>query len=99
MGANRRSPAFDSGAGRMKNVAGNEVNILYAKGANISDDVALAEKVNVFGTRIDIDERSPEAMLREAVNTCPTRRCSGGSCWRSLRNERRIGQPDEPEYS
>ncbi len=52
----------------MKNVAGNEVNILYAKGANISDDVALAEKVNVFGTRIDIDERSPEAMLREAVN-------------------------------
>lgn len=53
----------------MKNVAGNEVNILYAKGANISDDVALAEKVNVFGTRIDIDERPPEAMLREAVNT------------------------------
>jgi beta-glucosidase len=52
----------------MKNVAGNEVNILYAKGANISDDVALAEKVNVFGTRIDIDERSPEVMLREAVN-------------------------------
>ncbi len=53
----------------IKNVAGNEVNILYAKGANISDDVALAEKVNVFGTRIDIDERPPEVMLREAVNT------------------------------
>ena len=53
----------------MKNVGGYEVNILYARGANISDDSVFAQKVNVFGTRIDIDERSPEVMLREAVNT------------------------------
>jgi beta-glucosidase len=53
----------------INNVAGNEVNILYARGSNISDDLDFAEKVNVFGTRIDIDERSPEVMLREAVNT------------------------------
>lgn len=53
----------------IKNAAGNEVNILYARGSNISDDLDFAKKVNVFGMRIDIDERSPEVMLREAVNT------------------------------
>ncbi len=53
----------------MKNVAGDTVNFLYAKGANISDDPDFAEKVNVFRTRIDIDERAPEVMLHEAVNT------------------------------
>lgn len=53
----------------IKNVAGDEVNILYARGSNISDDPVFAAKVNVFGTRIDIDERSPEVMLREAIST------------------------------
>ncbi len=41
--------------------------ITYAKGANISDDPEFAKKVNVFGERITIDERSPEIMLQEAV--------------------------------
>ncbi|MGX1930561.1 beta-glucosidase BglX [Flagellimonas sp. 2504JD4-2] len=40
--------------------------IQYAKGANISDDVDFAKKVNVFGPRIQIDERSPEVLLEEA---------------------------------
>jgi beta-glucosidase len=52
----------------MKSVGGTGVNILYAKGANISDDTLLAKKVNVFGTRIDIDKRSPAEMLTEALN-------------------------------
>jgi len=52
----------------MKNVGGPGVNILYAKGANISDDTLFAKKVNVFGTRIDIDKRSPAEMLTEALN-------------------------------
>jgi beta-glucosidase len=51
----------------IKNVAGNNVNIVYAKGANISDDTAFARHVNVFGTEIDIDKRSPEELLNEAV--------------------------------
>ncbi|SET39436.1 beta-glucosidase [Draconibacterium orientale] len=51
-----------------QNVVGNDVNILHAKGANISDDPAFAEKINVFGPKIFIDERSPETMLREAVS-------------------------------
>jgi len=50
-----------------KNVAP-RAQILHAKGANISDDPKLAEHVNVFGPRIEIDQRSPEAMLNEAVD-------------------------------
>lgn len=41
--------------------------IQYAKGANISDDVEFAKHVNVFGPRIEIDKRSPEVMIDEAV--------------------------------
>jgi beta-glucosidase len=52
----------------MKSVAGENVKIQYAKGANISDDPEFAAKINVFGTRIDIDQRSPEAMLQEALS-------------------------------
>ena len=51
----------------IKNVVGNGVNILYAKGANISDDTLFAKKVNVFGTRIDIDKRAAADMLAEAL--------------------------------
>ena len=41
--------------------------VLYAKGANISDDTLYAKKINVFGTRIDIDKRSAQEMIDEAV--------------------------------
>ncbi len=51
----------------MKNIAGHNVNILYAKGANISDDTDFAKKVNVFGSRIEIDKRSSEELLNEAI--------------------------------
>jgi beta-glucosidase len=51
----------------MMNVAGNQVKILNARGANISDDPEYAAKINVFGPRIIIDGRAPEIMLREAI--------------------------------
>ncbi len=51
----------------IKNIGVNSLNILYAKGANISDDTNFAKKINVFGTRIDIDKRSPEEMIDEAL--------------------------------
>lgn len=51
----------------IKNVAGATVSILFAKGANLSDDSLFAKKVNVFGTRIDIDKRTPHEMLSEAL--------------------------------
>lgn len=53
----------------IKNVAGENVNVLYAKGANISDDTALIKRVNVFGTEIDVDSKSPEELIDEAVAT------------------------------
>lgn len=53
----------------IKNVAGNDVNILYAKGANISDDTAFIKRVNALGKEINPDKRSPEEMLNEAVET------------------------------
>lgn len=42
-------------------------NIIYAKGANISDDVEFAKRVNVFGEEIVIDKRSAEVMIKEAM--------------------------------
>ena len=51
----------------IKNLCGDTVRINYAKGANISDDSVFAKKINVFGTRIEIDKRSPQEMIDEAV--------------------------------
>ena len=42
-------------------------NVVLAKGANISNDTNYAKKVNVFGTRIDIDKRPAQAMIDEAI--------------------------------
>ncbi|TDH23061.1 beta-glucosidase BglX [Segetibacter sp. 3557_3] len=51
----------------MRSVGGSGVNILYAKGANITDDTALAKKVNVFGVRADVDSLSPDQLLTQAL--------------------------------
>jgi beta-glucosidase len=56
-------PVFDG----MKQVGGSGITINYAKGANISDDTLFAKKINVFGTRIEVDKRSPQEMLDEAL--------------------------------
>lgn len=52
----------------IKNVSGGKLNVLYAKGANITDDPALAEKANVFGMRADIDSLPPQELIRQAVD-------------------------------
>jgi len=48
----------------MKNAG---ANILYAKGANLSDDTALAKRVNAFNKQVEIDQRAPDAMIDEAL--------------------------------
>jgi beta-glucosidase len=53
----------------IKNIIGSNVKVLYAKGANITDDTTLAKKANVFGERIDIDKRSPQELINEAITT------------------------------
>ncbi len=51
----------------IKNVAP-DANIIYAKGANISDDSMLIKRTNVFAPdEIEIDKRSPDEMIAEAV--------------------------------
>jgi beta-glucosidase len=50
-----------------KNLLGNSATILYAKGANITDDTVLAKKANVFGERVDYDKKSPQQLIDEAV--------------------------------
>ncbi|TVZ14075.1 beta-glucosidase BglX [Maribacter sp. MAR_2009_72] len=50
----------------LKNVAP-KAKISYAKGANITNDTELAKRANVFGLRVDIDKRSPDAMIAEAL--------------------------------
>jgi len=52
----------------MRNVGGNTLKIQYAKGANITDDPNLARQANVFGMRVEIDKRSPDEMLQEALS-------------------------------
>jgi beta-glucosidase len=41
--------------------------VMYAKGANLSDDPVFAAKINVFGEKISIDTRSPQELLAEAL--------------------------------
>ena len=53
----------------IKNVAGSTVNLLYAKGANITDDTALAKMANVFGEKVSIDALSPGQLLKQAIET------------------------------
>jgi beta-glucosidase len=50
----------------IKNVAGNNVNILYAKGSNITDDPLLYKRSQLTQP---IDKRSPQDMIDEAVET------------------------------
>ncbi|HLO82419.1 MAG TPA: beta-glucosidase BglX [Chitinophagaceae bacterium] len=49
----------------IRNAVGSSVNIIYAKGANITDDPVLARNAQVFGKTFDIG--SPQAQLDEAV--------------------------------
>ncbi|NJY61738.1 beta-glucosidase BglX [Salinimicrobium sp. CDJ15-81-2] len=49
-----------------KNIAPNS-RITYAKGANITNDTAFAKKVNVFGPKVEISDRSPDELLQEAL--------------------------------
>lgn len=53
----------------VKNAVGSNATILYAKGANLTDDGAMAKHVNVFGERADFGPGTPEQLLNEAVQT------------------------------
>lgn len=52
----------------IKNLSANPENILYAKGANISDDKDFAKRVNAFGEELVIDARSADEMIKQALD-------------------------------
>ncbi len=51
----------------LKNVAGNDVKILYAKGSNLFADSALEERAGMFGKSFQRDNRHAEEIINEAV--------------------------------
>ncbi|MGV3587394.1 MAG: beta-glucosidase BglX [Adhaeribacter sp.] len=51
----------------IRNVVGNKVKINYAQGANIADDEQMIKRLNAHGGNLDMDNRSSEAMIQEAV--------------------------------
>lgn len=53
----------------IKNVAGSNANVLYARGSNITDDSMLNERAWFFGMKQIKDKRSPQEMIAEAVET------------------------------
>ncbi len=53
----------------MRSVGGSGVNIVYSKGANITDDSVLAKRAKVFGEKVDFGPGTPEQMLKDAVTT------------------------------
>lgn len=52
----------------IKNVAGSGLTILQAKGANITDDTSFAKRISPFGPPTEIDPRSPDSLIQEAVD-------------------------------
>ncbi|CAM3456033.1 beta-glucosidase BglX [Pontibacter korlensis] len=51
----------------IRNVAGNSTKINYAKGANITDDEQMIKRLNAHGGELEIDTRTSEQMIAEAV--------------------------------
>ncbi|MBS1501712.1 MAG: beta-glucosidase BglX [Bacteroidetes bacterium] len=53
----------------IKNVVGNDVNVLYARGSNITDDSLLNARAWFFGMKQERDSRPAQEMIDEAVET------------------------------
>ncbi len=53
----------------LKEAGGPQVNLLYAQGANITDDPYLFSNLNPFGPQVEKSSHTPEALLQEAVAT------------------------------
>lgn len=51
----------------LKEVAGNKVNVVYAKGSNLTTDEKLEADASMFGRELGRDSRSEEAIRNEAL--------------------------------
>ncbi|ELY4664867.1 beta-glucosidase BglX [Cronobacter muytjensii] len=52
----------------MKNVAGDKAKILFAKGANVTDDKGIVDFLNLYEPAVAVDKRTPKEMIDEAVS-------------------------------
>ncbi len=52
----------------LKEVAGDHAKILYAKGSNLTEDSLLEQRATMFGKSLGRDNRSDEALLKEAMD-------------------------------
>ena len=51
----------------IKHVVGDNVKLIYAKGANITDDTEFMKRLNFGPGMVSLDSRSPDDMIEEAV--------------------------------
>ncbi len=51
----------------LKNVAGSDAKIVYAKGANLSEDSVFEQRVSIFGKKYERDHRPADVILNEAL--------------------------------
>jgi beta-glucosidase len=51
----------------LKEVVGNKVKILFARGSNLDADSLFEERAGMFGKSLRRDSRPPEVMIKEAV--------------------------------
>ncbi len=53
----------------IKAIAGDNVKLLYAKGSNLDADPAFEARAGMFGKALGRDNRPPEEMIKEALET------------------------------
>lgn len=53
----------------LKNATAGKATVLYAKGANVTDNKGIQDFLNLYEKAVVVDSRSPQAMLDEAVAT------------------------------
>lgn len=51
----------------IRNAAGGKATVLYAKGANVSNHQGIIDFLNQYEDAVQVDPRSPQAMIDEAV--------------------------------
>lgn len=51
----------------MRNATAGKATLLYAKGANISDNKGIQDFLNLYEQAVSVDKRSPQQLLDEAV--------------------------------
>lgn len=53
----------------IKNAVGENAKVVYAKGANVTNDKDIVTFLNQYEEAVKVDPRSPKEMIDEAVNT------------------------------